>query len=128
METIKRRESDLTTQPSDISEKAPTMVDNLIETSAKLSRADINEMGVSNEVFEELKSKHSTDELDLGPKTSMKRKSVVPLTKAQANEAFTHAMDTVLAEVEKNQSIAQLVELKVGTLLALTDQGVSTNK
>jgi hypothetical protein len=79
-------------------------------------------MGFSNEVFEELESKHSHDELDAGPKTSMKRKSVVPLTKAQASEAFSHAMDTVLAEVEKNQSIAQLVELKVATELSLFDQ------
>lgn len=99
-------------------------VDTLIRLSNNYS---IGESNFPTEVMEELRTKNQEDELLTVTKSSMKRKSVVPMTKAEANEALNDAMDSVVAEVEKNQNIAQLIEFKISTTLSLEEQGIQTS-
>ena len=108
------------------SNKIPlSKVDNLIRLSNNYNSGELN---FPTEVMEELRTKNTADELMTVTRSSMKRKSVVPLTKAEANEALNDAMDSVVAEVEKNQNIAQLIEFKITTELSLQEQGFESVK
>jgi vacuolar-type H+-ATPase subunit I/STV1 len=77
-----------------------------------------------SQVIEELKSKNSIDELDTVTRSSKKRRSVVPLTASEAAEAFTDAVESLVAEVEKNTMIQQFEVMKLTTELSLQEQGI----
>ena len=101
-----------------------SLVDSLIHESNKYSQG---ETFFPVQVIEELKSKSTTDELDTVTRSSMKRRSVVPLTANQAGEAFNDAVESLVAEVEKNHMIQQFEELKLATELSLFEQGIDAS-
>jgi septal ring factor EnvC (AmiA/AmiB activator) len=103
------------------SEKTLSRVEGLIQESVKYSRG---ETMFPSQVIEELKSKNSIDELDTVTRSSKKRRSVVPLTASEAAEAFTDAVESLVAEVEKNTMIQQFEVMKLTTELSLQEQGI----
>eukprot|EP01040_Poterioochromonas_malhamensis_P006724 gene6724-7244_t len=112
----KSTDSDLTVQPEYL------LNEHYYNNSQATSFNSSDVVNFSKEVLDDLKTKSAGDELSMSTKPSLKRKSVIPLTKDQADEALTGAMESVMAEVEKNLNIAQLVEFKIATEISLKEQ------